>query len=273
MLLEDNKFRIRNRQPEHISVERGGNATLYGISGHANSIHTWIRNKTELEVNNNNKLSIISPGVLQIYDVAESDSGHYDCRIRYTVRSLRRTISLSTFLQVYGMSCTQFNCIGFDTFCVCLLLAIPTVVLMMIEISSKAETTICRTVGSSTTKCSLPHSNSAVSLIFLCTTTGLPRPVIQLVKDSELIYRDNSTYSLLRVVKNPLLGIYQCIATNDFGSRQASLYLELKGISYDLMLSVYLSDKILLTSSLQTVLLAHDLIYYIMYYINYYIFL
>ena len=87
-------------------------------------------------MNNNSKLSIISPGVLQVYDVAESDSGHYDCRIRYTVRSLPRTTSLSTFLQVYGMSCTQCNCMGFDTFCVCLLLAIPTVVLMMIEVSS-----------------------------------------------------------------------------------------------------------------------------------------
>lgn len=129
------------------------------------------------------------------------------------------------------MVCDWINAFLLDLTC-CLGLccvARPSVVLTMIEVNGQQDTTICRAVSSLTTDCTLISSNVAVTVVFVCTATGSTPLVVQLFKNAKLLRQVNASDTLINKIHSPSSGIYQCVATNQYGSQQTSMYLQLKG--------------------------------------------
>ena len=101
------------------------------------------------------------------------------------------------------------------------------------ESSLSRNLTKCKTNSSSTTECDLMQSNS--SLRILCTAEGSTPVTVQLVKDGTQLRSE--TNRIFHTDNNPQPGIYQCIATNKYGSHQTSIYVTISGTSFLIIFS------------------------------------
>ena len=98
-------FNPRKTIPDtlNISVEVGGNTTLYCISNHPNSNYTWKRNGSPIQVDNHSRFSVIIDGVLQLRDVRQTDGGLYICSATAVYPASKQySRSTTTNLTVYS---------------------------------------------------------------------------------------------------------------------------------------------------------------------------
>jgi hypothetical protein len=92
----------------------------------------------------------------------------------------------------------------------------------------------CRATNG-TTACPL-YSNVTVGIMCNCNGSG---PLsVQILFNADILFQQNVTSgqrSVMYNVSNPLSGMYQCIASNSYGSRQTSLFVRLTNADTETM--------------------------------------
>ena len=85
----------------------------------------------------------------------------------------------------------------------------------------------CSSEISSTTDCPLMYSNS--SAIITCAAQGSTPLELQLINNMHELQHASNTNYLQHMIDKPSAAIYQCMASNEYGSRQTTIYISLPG--------------------------------------------
>lgn len=181
---------------QEVSLKVGETAILYCLSSDPDSVFKWNKDGSVLKTNNL-RFSFINGSVLQITGVTKSDTGKYECT--YTFPNIASGITKSSLFELTVYS-------------------LPTASLTLTETSPSRNLTEC---NSTATQCDLMQSNS--SLIIDCMAEGSTPVFVQLVNNGVLL--SNKTSQVSHADDSPQSGIYQCVASNKYGSHQTSVYV------------------------------------------------
>ncbi|XP_062512780.1 peroxidasin homolog [Corticium candelabrum] len=193
-------------QNQNIFVKVGSNATLYCISSHITSSYTWSRDGSVIVVGM--RFSLLIDGVLHIQNVTEQDNGQYECTATATFPSfgvVTRKVSWS--VTVYS---------------------VPRVTLSLSQLNDTRTEQICNTTNL-VVPCILNHLPTTVK----CQAKGSFPMLIQLSRNVQLLLKQNVTnanHAVQHTISSPRSEIYQCIARNEYGSKQSSLYATVSGV-------------------------------------------
>ncbi|XP_062513183.1 hemicentin-1-like isoform X2 [Corticium candelabrum] len=187
-------------QNQHNFVKVGSNATLYCISSHISSSYTWKRDDSTVIVVGM-RFSLLIDGVLHIQNVTEQDSGQYECTATATFSLfgvVTRKVSWS--VTVYSL---------------------PRVTLSLSQLNDTHTKQFCNTTNL-VVPCILNHLPTTVK----CQAKGSFPTLIQLFHNGQLLLKQNVTnanHAVQHTISSPRSGIYQCIARNEYSSKQSSL--------------------------------------------------
>ncbi|XP_062510526.1 uncharacterized protein LOC134186553 [Corticium candelabrum] len=167
---------------------------------HINSSYTWKRDGSVIVVGMG--FSLLIDGVLHIQNVTEQDSGQYECTITATFSSLGvQTRKVPWSVTVYSL---------------------PRVTLSLSQLNDTRTEQVCNTTNL-VVPCILNHLPTTVK----CQAKGSFPMLIQLFRNAQLLLKQNVTnanHAVQHTISSPRSGIYQCIARNEYGSKQSSLY-------------------------------------------------
>ena len=212
---------------QNFFVEVGENATLYCISNHPNSTYTWKHNDSLLQIANRSRFSFIIDGVLQIHNVVETDGGLYKCASTalYPVfgKQIRSTVvSLTVYMYSEPISTKTNVCTAESLF---VRVGLPSVNLTLTQDGNPNST--CNAINSSETCRFDLHPNVSVITIE-CDYDGSTPLLVQIFHNAVILFQRNVTddqRSVTHTVSSPSSGIFQCIASNPYGSKQISIFV------------------------------------------------
>ena len=106
--------------------------------------------------------------------------------------------------------------------------ALPTVKLTVTENDNMNKNgNSCSSENSSTTVCDLTSSKS---VNITCYVQGSASVTVQLIDNGQVLQHESNTNYVQHTIVKPSAGIYQCIASNEYGSRQTTIYVLLPGM-------------------------------------------
>ena len=193
---------------QNILVEIGGSATLYCISSHPNSTYVWKRDG--IQVASHSSYSFLINGVLQIRDIMQTDGGLYICSAtavypKFGQQTRKTMINLTVYsesimkrmLYMYYRSAFPFVYLG-----------LPSVNL------------------------TLTQSANVSTISIVCDCDGSAPLLVQILHNAVILFQQNVTDDQRSVGTHNVSilssGIYQCIASNPYGSKQTSLFVRLQ---------------------------------------------
>ena len=211
---------------QYIFVEIGGSATLYCISNHPDSTYVWKRDG--IQVGSHSSYSFLIDGVLQIRDIMQTDGGLYICSATavyptFGQQTRKTMVNLTVYsesimkriLYMYYRSAFPFVHLG-----------LPSVNLTLTQSGSLNFT--CQAINASTA-CRLHPNVSTISIV--CDCGGSAPLLLQILHNAVALFQQNVTdgqRSVTHNVSSPSSGVYQCIASNSYGSKQTSLLVRLQ---------------------------------------------
>ena len=105
---------------------------------------------------------------------------------------------------------------------------LPTTNLTVVESGlARSDIISCKTSSSSVTEC---HLMQSIAVHCTCTAEGSKPVTVQLFNNG--IELRNESGNISHTINNPQSGIYQCIATNKYGSHQTSMFIRVPGTQY-----------------------------------------
>ena len=211
---------------QNFFVEVGENATLYCISNHPNSTYTWKHNDSLLQIANHSRFSLIIDGVLQIHNVMETDGGLYECTTSavYTYGKQIRSTVVSLTVYSEPISTKTNVCTAESMF---VRVGLPSVNLTLTQDGNPNST-----INSSETCRFDLHPNVSVITIE-CDYDGSTPLLVQIFHNAIILFQRNVTddqRSVTHTVSSPSSGIFQCIASNPYGSKQISVFVSSQSI-------------------------------------------
>ena len=210
---------------QNIFVEIGGSATLYCISNHPNSTYVWKRDG--IQVANHSNYSFLIDGVLQIRDIMQTDGGLYVCSATAVYPDNKQhTRKTMVNLTVYSESITKrMLYMYYRSAFPFVHLGLPSVNLTLTQSANLNST--CHAINVSTA-CILHPNVSTISIV--CDCDGSVPLLVQILHNAVILFQQNVTDDQRCVAHNvsiPSSGIYQCLASNPYGSKQTSLFVRL----------------------------------------------
>ena len=111
---------------------------------------------------------------------------------------------------------------------------LPRVTLSLSQLNDTRTEQFCNTTNHNVVPCILNHLPTTVK----CQAKGSFPMLIQLLRNAQLLLKQNVTnanHTVQHTISSPRSGIYQCIARNEYGSKQSSLYATVSGKRYHLV--------------------------------------
>ena len=213
---------------QNIFVEIGGSATLYCISNHPNCTYVWKRDG--VQVASHSSYSFLIDGVLQIRDIMQTDGGLYICSATAVYpQSGKQTRKTMITLTVYSKSITKrMLYMYYGAAFPFVHLGLPSVNLTLTQSGSLNFT--CQAINASTA-CRLHPNVSSIQVSIVCDCGGSAPLLLQILHNAVVLFQQNVTdgqRSVTHNVSSPSSGVYQCISSNSYGSKQTSLLVRLQ---------------------------------------------
>ena len=181
-----------------------------------------------IQVASHSSYSFLIDGVLQIRDIKQSDGGLYICSATAVYADNRQhTRKTMVSLTVYSKSITKWMLyMYYGSAFPFVHLGLPSVNLTLTQSGSLNVT--CQAINASTA-CRLHPNVSSISIV--CDCGGSAPLLLHILHNAVVLFQQNVTdgqRSVTHNVSSPSSGVYQCIASNSYGSNQTSLLVRLQ---------------------------------------------